>query len=57
MPLESDNLEQLLADIGKNIAENRRFLDMIMDDSLDTTPDTPDGEHDDGGNSDVFEEL
>jgi len=53
MAAEADELEKLLAEIARNIAENRRFLHILLDEQPGDGLDEADEVNDDG----VVEEL
>ncbi len=56
MAAEPDELDKLLADIAKNITENRRFLHTLLDEQPDDKLDEADEVKDDEVEEE-FEEL
>ena len=52
MAAETDELDKLLADIARNIAENRRFVQNLLDERSTDEPDASDEEAEE-----TFEEL
>lgn len=56
MAAEQDELDKLLADISRNIAENRRFLHTLLDEQPGDELDEADEAIDDGV-AEEFEEL
>lgn len=57
MATESDNLEQLLTDIARTIAENRRFLDTLLDEASESETDLSEAVEEEDGCEETFEEL
>ena len=57
MPVEADDLDELLSAVRKTIKDNQQFLQGLVDETIDVVVDIEAGEDKTEEDSDEFEEL